>query len=196
MSAVGTRRLSTSPSAPMAKTASPSSSWICSGGSSRCITASSSTRVTSAPCSSSTLVTNAVNPEISAKIRNPSSLISVLRRVRHRTRLGVKAAPLFLFPPARPQDPLVLDRHLSVLDHPGPERLGGHDVLEALAVPDDEVGATAGIETVVAQAQDPGGVHGEAADQRAQIGGRSHVRGDGGEKRHVDQIGRADRRER
>src|SRR5262245_34359452 len=56
-----------------AKTASPSSSWISSGGASASMTPSRSTPVTSAPCSSSVAVTNAVNPEISARTRNPDS---------------------------------------------------------------------------------------------------------------------------
>src|SRR5437899_2653519 len=46
-----------------------------------------------------------------------------------------------LLAPVQAQAALVLDRHTTVLDHPGPERLGRDDVLDALAVPHDEVGA-------------------------------------------------------
>src|SRR3989475_9417894 len=191
MRAFGIMRLSTVPSGPMANTASPSSSWISRGGARRCITASSSAPVISAPCWSSVAVTNAVNPEMSARIRNPSSLMSQAKtpdgcpgETRART-------PSAAFLPAGADPALVLDGHPAVLDHPGPERLGGDDVLDALAIPDDEVGAAALNDAVVGQAQDPRGVDRQAVDERTQVLGWPHVRRHRGQERHVGEIGGA-----
>src|SRR5205809_2636772 len=93
------------PSGPMANTASPSSSWISSGGASRRITASRRTPVTCAPCSSSVPATNAVNPEMSARMRKPasarmSSLMPMppfVSPLRHRTGARVKSGSLPVF---------------------------------------------------------------------------------------------------
>src|SRR5437899_11455509 len=153
MSALGTRRLLTSRSAPMANTASPSSSWISRGGARRCITVSRSAPVISAPCSSSVPVTNAVNPEMSARTRKPASLMSQAKTpdgCPGETRARTPSARAFL--PAGAEPALVLDGYPAVLDHPGAERLGGDDVLDALAIPDDEVGAAALNDAVVGQA--------------------------------------------
>lgn len=56
---------------PSAKTASPSISWISSGGERCATTSSSSAAMIWEPCSSSVVVTNAVNPDTSASTRNP-----------------------------------------------------------------------------------------------------------------------------
>jgi hypothetical protein len=54
---------------PRAKTASPSISWISSGGERWPTTSSSRAAMISEPCSSSVVVTKAVNPDTSARIR-------------------------------------------------------------------------------------------------------------------------------
>src|SRR5262249_12350727 len=180
----------------MANTASPSSSWISRGGARRCITASSSAPVISAPCWSSVAVTNAVNPEMSARIRNPSSLMSLAKTPDGgpgETRSSTPSAGAFL--PAWADPALVLDGHPAVLDHPGPERLGGDDVFDAFAIPDDEVGAAALNDAVVGQAQDPCGVDRQAVDERSQVLRCPHVRRHRGQERHVGEIGGAHSRE-
>ena len=73
------RRRQQAPSGPSAKTASPSISWISSGGASRRITASSRAPMICGPCSSSTAVTNAVKPEMSARTRTPCSAFMPVR---------------------------------------------------------------------------------------------------------------------
>src|SRR5256886_4880417 len=192
MRAFGIMRLSTVPSGPMANTASPSSSWISRGGARRCITASSSAPVISAPCWSSVAVTNAVNPEMSARIRNPSSLMSQAKTpdgCPGETRARTPSARAFL--PAGADPALVLDGHPAVLDHPGAERLGGDDVLDAPALPDDEVGAAALNDAVSWHAQDPRGVDRPAVDERTQVLGCPHVRRHRGQERPVGEIGGA-----
>jgi hypothetical protein len=57
-----------------AKTASPSTSWISSGGDRRRMTDSSSAAMICGPCSSGVAAANAVKPEISASTSRPSSV--------------------------------------------------------------------------------------------------------------------------
>src|SRR5207244_9010837 len=95
------------------------------GGARRCITASSSAPVISAPCWSSVAVTNAVNPEMSARIRNPSSLMSQAKTpdgCPGETRARTPSARAFL--PAGADPALVLDGYPAALVPPGAGRLG------------------------------------------------------------------------
>src|SRR6185369_3634821 len=111
-------------SPPIANTASPSISWISSGGERWPTTSSSRAAMMSEPCSSSVVVTNRVKPETSARIRKPWSVL-LFMPLRHQPGADVKRGGCWLSPlqdvqPAAPVDqveePAPVDLHVVAGD--------------------------------------------------------------------------------
>src|SRR5499425_1605697 len=82
-----------------------------------------------------------------------------------------------LRPPELRAGAVVLDGQLPRLDHETAGRHGGDDLGGALGLPEHEVGARAGVETVVGQAEETRGIRGEHGEDVGDVALGAHMAG-------------------